>query len=116
MESESEMTKKTVLAYIDALDHHNYDSAAALISDNVRIIGPAGENFGKPLDFTRMLSRFKGKYDLKRIFVDQNEVSLLYDFTMGGTAVYMSSWYRVKDGKIEFIRTIFDPNAFSDKP
>ena len=34
-----------VLEYIAALDTGQYDQASNLIDDNVKIIGPAGENF-----------------------------------------------------------------------
>ncbi len=105
--------KGVVMSYIDALDHRRYEEAVKLISNNVRIIGPAGETFGKPVDFLDMLKRFQGRYDVKRMFADGNEVCLLYDFvTTQGTA-YMCSWYKVGEGKIEFIRTVFDPGVFT---
>ncbi len=104
---------KTVLSYINALDSGNFDLAAEHIAENVRIIGPAGESFGKPKDFTNMLSRYHGKYSILKVFADGNDVCLIYDFITAGKVVYMSSWYRVETGRITFIRTIFDPSAFS---
>lgn len=104
--------ENTVMKYIRALDSNNYEEAAEYIDEKVKIIGPAGESFGKPREFTRMLERFKGRYEIKRTFVDGDEVCLLYDFQMGDVTVYMSSWYRVRSGRIVFIRTIFDPAAF----
>lgn len=111
-EAETEAVK-TVMQYIHALDGNNYDEAAGYIDQDVKIIGPAGETFGKPREFTGMLERFKGRYDIKRTFNDGDEVCLLYDFHMEDATVYMSSWYKVRDGKIVFIRTIFDPSAFT---
>jgi hypothetical protein len=112
---EMQSTKEIVMSYIGALDQHQYETAARLIDDDVKIIGPAGEGFGGPKPFIEMMQKFPGKYDIKRTFVDGDEVSLLYDFVMEEVTVYMSSWYRVRNGKIVFIRTIFDPNAF-DRP
>lgn len=107
--------KEVVMAYINALDQHKYEAATSLIADNVKIIGPAGEGFGGSKGFIEMMRKFPGSYDIKKIFVDENEVCLLYDFVLKDVTVYMSSWYRVNNEKIEFIRTIFDPGAF-DSP
>lgn len=115
VKEENQRARETVMSYIRALDSNDYDRAATFISDEVRIIGPAGESFGKPRDFTEMLARFKGRYDLQRAFVDEDEVCLLYDYHTSGVTVYMSSWYKVRNGKIEFIRTVFDPSAFRSK-
>ena len=101
------------MKYIHALDSSKYEEAAEYIGEEVKIIGPAGESFGKPREFTRMLERFRGKYEIRRAFVDGDEVCLLYDFRMGEVTVYMSSWYRVRNGKIVFIRTVFDPSSFA---
>lgn len=47
--------KEVVLAYIRALDNREYDKALAHLHETIRIRGPAGETFGKPLDFIEML-------------------------------------------------------------
>ena len=108
--------KEVVMSYISALDRHEYDAALELLHDNVRIRGPGGEAFGKPLDFIEMLRKYRGKYDIKRIFSDDNEVCLWYDLKTTGPTVFMSSWYQVRDGKIASIQTIFDPRAFGPPP
>lgn len=103
---------EVVLSYIHALDDGNFDAAKDLIDDEVKIIGPAGETFVKPQNFIDMMKSYHGKYDIKRVFEDGNEVCLLYDYLMPDATVYMSSWYKVDSGKIKFIRTIFDPKSF----
>ena len=100
------------MAYISALDGREYERALGYLHDRVRIRGPAGESFGKPLDFIDMLRKYQGRYDVKKVFVEGDDVCLLYDFVTAGPTVYMSSWYQVKDGKIASINTIFDPRAF----
>ena len=104
--------KDTVMAYITALDQRDYDSALMLLHDDVKIRGPGGETFGKPLDFIKMLREYKGRYDVKRVFVDGDDVCLWYDLKTTGPIVFMSSWYQVRDRKIASIQTIFDPRAF----
>jgi hypothetical protein len=108
--------KEVVTSYIGALDGMRYEEALGFLHGNVRIWGPAGETYGKPMGFIEMLKRYRGKYDVKKVFVDGADVCVLYDLTFGGSAVYMSSWYQVKDGKIVSIRTIFDPGAMGPPP
>jgi hypothetical protein len=105
-----------VLSYIKDLDSQNYDGALAHLDNGVRIRGPAGETFGKPLDFIEMLRKYQGKYDVKKVFADGDDVCLFYDLKTTGPTVFMSSWYQVKKGKIVSIQTIFDPRAFGAPP
>lgn len=101
-----------VLSYIKALDNGDYDTATGYLSDDIRIKGPAGESFGNPKEFVDMLTQYRGRYEMKKIFTDGEDVCLLYDLTKPGTTVFMCSWYQVHDGKIASIRTIFDSAAF----
>ena len=104
------------MSYIRALDNREYEKALEYLHETVRIKGPAGESFGKPLDFIEMLRRYQGRYDIKKVFADGDDVCVLYDLATTGPMVYMSSWYQVKDGKIVSIQTIFDPRAFGPPP
>ncbi len=104
------------MSYIEALDRRRYDDALNYLHDGVRIRGPAGETFGKPLDFIEMLRKYQGRYDVKKMFIDGDDVCLIYDLRTTGPTVFMSSWYQVKDGKIVSIQTVFDPRAFGPPP
>jgi len=108
--------KEVVLSYIRALDGQRYEEAMGLLHDNVRIRGPAGETFGKPLDFIEMLRKYRGKYDLKKIFVEGDDVCVFYDLSTVGPTLLMSSWYQVKEGEIVSIQTIFDTGQFGPPP
>jgi ketosteroid isomerase-like protein len=105
--------KKIVMSYITALDSGDYQAAQELLGDNVRVKGPAGEAFRTPAEFIEMLRKQNGKYDLKKIFVDDDEVCVLYDFVTPKVRTFFCSWYHVKDGRIVSIQTVFDPRAFS---
>lgn len=113
MESRNESALEIVLSYINALDRHDYRAAEGYLNNSIRVKGPAGEGFNNPKEFIEMLRKFPGKYDMKKVFVDKDDVCLLYEFATHGTNVIMCSWYQVNDGKIASIQTIFDPRAFS---
>ncbi len=108
--------KKVVMSYIGALDSQEYDRALEFLHERVRVRGPAGETFGKPMDFIAMLRQYHGRYEIKRVFADGEDVCVLYDLVTTPATVYMSSWYQVKEGKIISINTIFDPRAFGPPP
>ena len=105
--------KEIVMSYIKALDSQDYDSARNFLGDNVLVKGPAGEAFRSPDEFMSMMQKQRGKYDVKKMFVDSDDVCLLYDFITRTVTTFFSSWYKVKDGKIVSIQTVFDPRPFA---
>jgi hypothetical protein len=105
--------REVVMSYIQALDKRDYAAAREYLQDSVLIKGPAGEAFRSPDDFLKMMEQQLGRYDIKKVFVDGDDVCLLYDFATEKATVFFCSWYQVKVGKIASIRTIFDPGAFA---
>ncbi|HZW55385.1 MAG TPA: nuclear transport factor 2 family protein [Nitrososphaerales archaeon] len=112
MESNNESARQVVLSYIAALDRRDYVSAKRYLNSRIRIKGPAGEGFNNPDEFIEMLQKFTGGYDIKKVFVDGEDVCLLYDFATSTANVFICSWYQVREGKITSIQTIFDPRPF----
>ena len=104
--------KEIVLSYIKSLDAFRYDEAGKFLTEKVQIIGPAGESFANSKEFLNMLQNFKAKYDIKKVFVDDNDVCLLYDMKMQKITAYTASCYHLKNNKITSIRTIFDSKLF----
>ena len=104
--------KEIILNYLESLDGKNYDRAEKYLHTNVKVIGPAGEGFTSSKSFLEMLSQHAGKYDIKKVFVDGNDVCVLYDFITPSVKVFMSSWYQLQKNKIHFIQTIFDSKLF----
>jgi len=104
--------RQVVLSYIQALDGQRYEAALEHLQEKVRIRGPGGETFGKPLDFIEMLRKYRGRYDIKKVFSDGDDVCVIYDLKTTGPTAFMCSWYQVKDGKIASFQTVFDPSAF----
>ena len=112
MDQDNVRPREIVMSYIEALGNQKYEEALELLHEDVRIRGPAGETFGKPLDFVEMLRRYRGRYDVRKVFDDGADVCVLYYLKTAEVTVYMSSWYQVKKGKIASIQTVFDPRAF----
>ena len=109
----SQNAREVVMSYIKALDIGDYAAARNCLSDNVLVKGPAGEAFRTPDEFLGMMRQQRGKYDVKKVFVDGNDVCLLYYFVTERVNTFFSSWYQVEAGKITSIQTVFDPRAFA---
>ncbi|HZP64409.1 MAG TPA: nuclear transport factor 2 family protein [Terriglobales bacterium] len=105
--------KELVLAYIDAMGARDYATAKRYLSASVFIKGMGGEAFRSADDFLKMMEQQRGKYDIKKVFVDGDDVCLLYDFRTEKVTAFFCSWHQVKEGKIATIRTVFDPRAFA---
>lgn len=101
------------MAYIDAMDKRDFAAVRNYLGNDIFIKGPAGEAFRSADDFLTMMEKQNGKYDMKKVFVDGEDVCLLYDFVTPKVSTFFCSWYQVKDGKIASIRTVFDPRAFA---
>jgi hypothetical protein len=81
--------REVVMSYIRALDSQDYDTASTYLSSEVRVKGPAGEMFSKPKEFIDMLRSYHGRYDLKKVFTDENDVCLLYDLKTPTATVFI---------------------------
>src|SRR6266496_3726539 len=66
-------------------------------------------------DTARRLASIIQRIDLKKVFVDGDDVCVLYEMvtsTPAGTA-FIAEWYQVKDGKIAALRAVFDARPFA---
>lgn len=107
--------KEVVMGYIKAMDSRDYESARSYLSDKVFIKGPAGEAFRNPEEFIDMMKQQNGRYSMKKVFADGDDVCVLYDFVAPTVTAFFCSWYQVRDGKITSIQTIFDSKLFAPK-
>lgn len=105
--------REVVTPYIQALDTRDYATARKYLQDSVFIKGPGGEAFRSPDEFLRMMEQQRGRYEIRKVFVDGDDVCLIYNFVTDKVTVLFCSWYQVKAGKIVSIETIFDPRAFA---
>jgi len=96
-----------VLAYLQANDE-NFDLARRYVSDEMEFTGVLTSRQGADAVFAD-LERIRLKYDIKKVFVDANDVCVFYDLTLSGVTVLTCGWYKVEDGRICSLKVVFDP-------
>lgn len=105
--------REVVMSYIEAMSNKDYGTVRSYLSDSIFIKGPAGEAFRSPEEFIAMMKQQDGRYAIRKVFVDGDDVCLLYDFITPKVTAFFCSWYQVKEDKITSIQTIFDPGLFA---
>ena len=104
--------------YFEAWTSGDFEGARSLVHDDLIFRGPF-ETFERADDFFASLRRVGGtllkRADKKRVFVDGDDVCIVYDFVavapVGASPTV--EWYRVRDGKIGEIQIVFDTRPFA---
>jgi limonene-1,2-epoxide hydrolase len=111
----SSNAKEVVISYLTALSDQDFKTARSYLEDNISFRAPiASYNSADAyLEGNEQLrSKYGAKkviYDLKKVFVDGDDVCALFDFDIGLATLFACGWFQVKDGKISSIRVVFDP-------
>jgi hypothetical protein len=106
-----------VESYQAALGAGNLAAARKLMRDDMTFEGPL-DTFHTADDYLEAIKRLATiiqRIDLKKVFVDGDDVCVLYDMvtnTPAGTA-FVVEWYRVADGRIGALRAVFDARPFA---
>ncbi|RBQ03117.1 nuclear transport factor 2 family protein [Pedobacter miscanthi] len=100
--------KVVVLDFINALNAEDFELARQQLQDDMSFKGVMGERNGADL-YIEDMKKMKFKYDIKKVFVDQQEVCLWYDIDMGAKTIFSCGWYKLVDDKIQSFQVIFDP-------
>jgi hypothetical protein len=106
-----------VESYQAALGKGDFATARTLMQDNMTFQGPL-DTFTTADDYLESLRRLASiiqRIDLKKVFVDGEDVCVLYDMvtnTPAGTA-FIAEWYQVSGGKIAALRVVFDARPFA---
>jgi limonene-1,2-epoxide hydrolase len=106
--SKEKEASDVVLSFINALNQEDFKSAGKYISENMTFLGVLGSRNGADAYLTDM-EKMKFKYDIQKVFEDDEDVCLIYDIEMAGLHILTCGWYQLKNGKIDSIRVIFDP-------
>jgi SnoaL-like protein len=109
--------KDVVMGYQRALGSSDWAAARRHLRDDMTFKGPlAAYDTPEPyLEDLKKLHHIVKGVDMKKVFVDGNDVCLIYDMitnTPAGTA-FISEWYHVEAGKIASLRVVFDARPFA---
>ena len=115
MES-SEETRRVVEAYFSAWTSGRVDDAYALLADDLHFAGPTA-HYEKAEDFRIPLQRFAAmtiSAKIEEFIVEGGRAALLYDCELPQPVgkIKISSFFRVKEGKIYWYETQFDARGF----
>jgi len=111
-ETKTRDPRTLALAYVDALAAQNYAALEALLAPELRFRGPAMSR-STAADFIAAVKRLGVihlRSEVKRVFVDGQDVCVIYDFvtdTEAGT-VPMIEWVTVAQDRIASITLYYD--------
>ena len=106
-----------VQAFQKAVGSGDFAGARKLLHDNLSFRGPI-DTFDAPepyLESLKKLQQIVARVDMRKVFVDSDDVCLLYDMvtnTPAGTA-FIAEWHHVQGKKITSIRVVFDARPFA---
>ena len=108
---------EVVESYRAALGRGDFGGARQLMQDDMTFQGPLDtfNTADQYLEASRRLASIIQRIELKKLFVDGDDVCVLYEMvtnTPAGTA-FIAEWYQVKGGKIAYIRAVFDARPFA---
>ncbi len=114
METAIAESAKTVKSFLKALNNEDFKAARNYLTDDVKFVGVMGTRDGGDIYIADM-EKMKFKYDIRKVFEDDNDVSVFYDIDMGGKVIFCSGWYQLSHGKIKSMRVIFDPRPLLEE-
>jgi limonene-1,2-epoxide hydrolase len=112
--SNTNSTTETVLSFIDALNREDFKTARNYLSDDMKFIGVLGTRDNADAYIADM-GKMKFKYNIQKVFSDENDVCLFYDITMSGLKIFSCGWYKLENNKIKSFKVIFDPRPLLEQ-
>ncbi len=113
----SENASEIIQRYQMALGKGDFAAARVLMRDDMRFQGPFDtfNSADEYLEAVKKLASIIQRIDLKKVFVDGEDVCVLYDMvtnTPAGTA-FIAEWYQITGGRIASLRAVFDARPFA---
>jgi hypothetical protein len=104
--------KKTLaLAYLDAVAKQEFGSVERLLAEDLQFRGPASTRTSAQ-DFISALKRLAAihvRNDVKRVFVDGDEVCVIYDFVTDTVGVVPTiEWLSFEGARIRSVKLYYD--------
>jgi hypothetical protein len=102
------------MEYLETCERKDFKSARSYVSDNVSYVGPTG-SFDRAEPYFKYFEHLDlPKSDIKRVFVDGDDVCVLHElnFDKLPEPMFVCTWCHVADGKISSIRVVYDPRPY----
>jgi hypothetical protein len=61
------------------------------------------------------MEKMKLKYEIDKVFVDENDVCVIYKVAIAGKKLLTSGLYHMENGKLSTLRVLFDPRPIFEK-
>ena len=110
--SEKKNPQTTAIGYLEAVGRKDFETFERLLSPEVTFHGPAGDVSGaqEVSAAYRRLGPIIVRSDLKKSFVDGNEVCIIYDFVTNTAAgaVPTVEWLKIEEGRVRSIWLLTD--------
>ena len=100
--------REVVLSCIKAINEEDFREARRFVSEGITFEGVLGSRFGAEAYFQDM-ERMRLKYDLQKVFVEGDDVCVLYNLQISGKTIFGCGIYEVRNGRITALRVVFDP-------
>ena len=108
--------KQIVLTFIEALNEEDFEKASQCLSQDMIFDGVMGKRNGAE-SYMNDMKKMKFKYEIEKIFENENDICVLYNINMSGKAtIFTCGWYQVADGKIQKLKVVFDPRPLLENP
>ncbi len=114
MKTTESKAENAVMTFINALNSEDFAAAREQLANGMKFDGVMGSRDSAEAYISDM-TRMKFKYNIKKLFVNENDVCLLYDINMGGTTIFTCGWYHIENGKIASLKVVFDPRPLFEK-
>ena len=104
--------KTLTLEYLNAVGMHQYGKVEALLAPDLQFRGPSSARSSAEefLGALKRLGAIHVRNDVKRVFVDGDEVCVIYDFVTDTTAGALPTieWLRFEGDRIRSIDLYYD--------
>ena len=109
--------RDVVTGFQAAMGKDDWAGARRHLADKFQFVGPF-ESLSNPDDYLTALRRLHPiveRVDVKKVFVDGDDVCVLYDLVTNSPAgtAFIAEWHHVHAGKIDAIRVVFDARPFA---
>src|SRR5215468_2222858 len=106
-----------VESYRTAIAAQDFATARKLMRDDMTFRGPLDtfHTADAYLEAVKRLAAIIQRIDLRKVFVDGDDVCVLYEMvtnTPAGTA-FIAEWYQVAEGQISALQVVFDARPFA---